>query len=188
MRSSSTKRPKPPKRGFIRNLLTFERLVTGPLAVLIYWAGLALILLIGCFAVGAAVGLALHNGESAGMVLAVPVVVGGALLVSALVLIWRALCEFYVAIFRISDDLRALRLAGEALATHPSQPAPEIKTPRPTPAPAPVSKPVDVKPAPETAAPATAISEADSKSETPLETKPDVITEAPAAKSTPLSF
>ena len=28
-------------------------------------------------------------------------------------LLWRALCEFYVAIFRISDDLRALRESGQ---------------------------------------------------------------------------
>jgi hypothetical protein len=27
-------------------------------------------------------------------------------------LLWRAICEFYVAIFRISDDLRALRDSG----------------------------------------------------------------------------
>ena len=41
--------------------------------------------------------------------LAIPVLVGGLLIVTALTLIWRGTCEFYVAIFRISDDLRSLR-------------------------------------------------------------------------------
>jgi hypothetical protein len=41
--------------------------------------------------------------------LAIPVLVGGLLVVTALTLIWRGTCEFYVAIFRISDDLRSLR-------------------------------------------------------------------------------
>jgi hypothetical protein len=31
-----------------------------------------------------------------------------------MVLLWRAFCEFYVAIFRISEDLRALRQASDA--------------------------------------------------------------------------
>jgi hypothetical protein len=29
--------------------------------------------------------------------------------VLALALLWRAMCEFFVAVFRISDDLHALR-------------------------------------------------------------------------------
>jgi hypothetical protein len=33
----------------------------------------------------------------------------------ALSLIWRASCEFYVAILRISDDLRALRANDDAV-------------------------------------------------------------------------
>ena len=46
--------------------------------------------------------------------IAVPALVAGALVVLIMALLWRALCEFYVAIFRISDDLRALREAGDA--------------------------------------------------------------------------
>jgi hypothetical protein len=34
----------------------------------------------------------------------------GALVVLALALLWRAACEFFVAVFRISDDLHALRM------------------------------------------------------------------------------
>ena len=35
-------------------------------------------------------------------------------MVGALVLMWRAFCEFYVAVFRISEDLHALRLTAQA--------------------------------------------------------------------------
>ncbi|HSZ50876.1 MAG TPA: DUF4282 domain-containing protein [Caulobacteraceae bacterium] len=34
-------------------------------------------------------------------------------------ILWRAFCEFYVAIFRISDDLAALRRAAEREANAP---------------------------------------------------------------------
>jgi hypothetical protein len=33
------------------------------------------------------------------------------LVVGALILLWRAACEFYLAVFRISDDLHAMRQA-----------------------------------------------------------------------------
>jgi hypothetical protein len=45
------------------------------------------------------------------ILIAIPVLVGGILVLGAVTLLWRAMCEFYVAIFRISDDLRALREA-----------------------------------------------------------------------------
>jgi hypothetical protein len=43
----------------------------------------------------------------------VPGLIGGLLIVLAGGLIWRAFCEFYVVIFRIGDDLAALRRAAE---------------------------------------------------------------------------
>ena len=39
---------------------------------------------------------------------------GYAWIVGALVLLWRSFCELYVAIFRLSDDLHALRKQAEA--------------------------------------------------------------------------
>ena len=93
------------------DLLTFDRLLTGPVVHLIYWAGLGLIGLMGFGLVGGAIGLALRDGTITGVLIAIPVLVGGILVLSALILLWRALCEFYVAVFRISDDLRALREA-----------------------------------------------------------------------------
>jgi hypothetical protein len=92
------------------DLLTFERLLTGPVVHIIYWCGLALISLIGFAAVGAAVGLSVR-GEGLEKLIALPALVVGALVVLGLALLWRAVCEFYVAVFRISDDLHALRQA-----------------------------------------------------------------------------
>lgn len=109
LNSPSRERPQPGHARIIFwDLLTFERLLTGPIVHVIYWCGLAIIALIGFAAVGAAVGLSIR-GEGLEKLIALPALVVGALVVLALALLWRALCEFYVAIFRISDDLHALR-------------------------------------------------------------------------------
>ncbi|MDB5453766.1 MAG: hypothetical protein JWO33_2344 [Caulobacteraceae bacterium] len=96
-------------RQFLWDLLTFDRLLTGPVVHLIYWAGLAVIVLGGFTVVGGAIGLAVKDGTLLGVALALPVLVAGLLVLAALALLWRGFCEFYVAIFRISEDLRALR-------------------------------------------------------------------------------
>lgn len=92
------------------DLLTFERLLTGPVVHIIYWCGLAFISLVGFAAVGAAVGLSIR-AEGPEKLIALPALVIGALVVLMLALLWRAVCEFFVAVFRISDDLHALRQA-----------------------------------------------------------------------------
>jgi hypothetical protein len=102
------------------DLLTFDRLIAGGIIHLIYWSGLGVIALLGFFAIGASAGLALHSG-STGWMLAVPALIGGLLVMFALSLIWRAGCEFYVAIARISDDLHALRRNDEAAAAAQAQ-------------------------------------------------------------------
>ena len=94
--------------------LAFDRMITGPVIHLVYWAGLGVIVIIAFSVVGAAIGVALREGSWAAVLLALPVLVGGLLAVFAMGLIWRAICEFYVAIFRIGDDLAALRRAAEA--------------------------------------------------------------------------
>lgn len=96
------------------DLLTFDRLVTGPVIHLIYWAGLGVVALFAFSVVGAAVGLALKEPGIGSLLLAFPVLIAGLLVAGALVLLWRAFCEFYVAIFRISEDLRALRQTSDA--------------------------------------------------------------------------
>jgi hypothetical protein len=93
--------------------MTFDRLLTGPVVHLIYWAGLAVIVLGGFTVVGGAIGLAVKDGTLLGVLLAFPVLVAGLLVLGALALLWRGFCEFYVAVFRISEDLRAMRLRQE---------------------------------------------------------------------------
>ena len=91
------------------DLLTFDRLLTGPVIHLIYWAGLAILVLLGFSVVGAAVGVALREPGMMGWILALPTLVIGFLGLAAGALVWRSFCELYVAAFRIADDLRVRR-------------------------------------------------------------------------------
>ena len=91
-----------------QDLLTFERALTQPVTILIYWAGLAMIGMVGFAAVGVAVGVALR-GAGFEVLLALPAFVFGALLVFVLALLWRGATEFYVAVFKIADELKAVR-------------------------------------------------------------------------------
>jgi energy-converting hydrogenase Eha subunit E len=114
MRPARTLRSSAQTHGLLWELLTFDRLITGPVVHLIYWAGLGVIVLMGFGVVGTAIGLALRDPNLMSFLLAIPALVVGLLITAALALLWRAVCEFYVAIFRISDDLRALRLLDES--------------------------------------------------------------------------
>ena len=105
------------------DLLTFEHLMAGRAIHLIYWAGLAIVALGGFGAIGASIGVAIRDPFPFGILLAVPVLVGGVLVMGALILLWRAFCEFYVAIFKISEDLTVLRLDVEAERKRASGPA-----------------------------------------------------------------
>src|SRR3990167_3232983 len=104
------------------DLLTFEKLMTNQVIHLIYWSGLGVIALVAFGMVGAAVGVALREESWVGVMLAIPVLVAGLLVVAALILLWRSFCELYVALFRLSDDLHAIRQATEAE---------QARTPRP---------------------------------------------------------
>ena len=121
-------------RGLIFDLLTFERMNTVPLAHLIYWLGLGVVILISFGVVGGAVGMMLRGGPIEGVLLALPVLVGGLLLCAVLGLLWRAMCEFFLAVFRVADDLHALREAMEREeAEHQRQTAAAAAAPRPQP-------------------------------------------------------
>jgi hypothetical protein len=107
-------RPRGAGQALIWDLLTFEKLMTNTVVHLIYWAGLAIIA-VGVFGfVGAAVGVAIRDPFPYGLLMAIPVAVIGFLVMAALLLLWRSFCEFYVAVFRISEDLTALREDMEA--------------------------------------------------------------------------
>jgi hypothetical protein len=95
------------------DLLTFDRLMTNSVIHLIYWSGLGIVVLGAFGTIGAAVGVGVREGSWRGVLLAIPVLVGGLLVMTALALLWRSVCEFYVAVFKISEDLRALRLLAD---------------------------------------------------------------------------
>lgn len=97
-------------------LLTFERLMTGPLIHFIYWSGLGLLAIVGFGIVGAGAGLALREGTFMGVLLSVTTAIAGLLVLCIAGLVWRAVCEFFVAIFQISDDLQAMRADRERAA------------------------------------------------------------------------
>jgi uncharacterized membrane protein len=112
------------------DLLTFDRLLTGPVIHLIYWAGLALIVLGGFGVIGGAFGVAMREEGLFGWLLAIPVAVGGFLVLAAVVLLWRSFCELYVALFRIAEDLRAIRNASDRGVSSPlSAPRPDEQRP-----------------------------------------------------------
>jgi hypothetical protein len=115
-----------PVRAFLWDLLTFDKMMTGPVTHLIYWAGLGLISLIGFSVMGGAIGLGLRDGSIAGIALAFATLIAGALVMVALILIWRGVSEFYLAVFRIAEDLRAIRIAtehGQSVTVH-AEPVP----------------------------------------------------------------
>jgi hypothetical protein len=93
------------------DFLTFDRLLTTPLIHIVYWAGLGMVTLIGFFMIGAVIGTAVREKDVPGVLLALGGIVAAALVCTILALLWRTICEFYVAVFRISEDLRALREA-----------------------------------------------------------------------------
>lgn len=111
MRPPASNPRRDPAASIFWDLLTFERLMTNQVIHLIYWAGLGVVSLVAFGTIGAAVGVALREDSIIGKLLAIPVLMGGLLVVGALVLLWRSFCELYVALFRLSDDLHAIREA-----------------------------------------------------------------------------
>jgi hypothetical protein len=113
-----------PRRSKIMDLLSLDRLMTGSLIHLVYWLGLGFIFIIGFGGIGAAVGIALREPGVMSIMAAVPALIGGVLALVVLGLLWRSFCEFYVVIFRISDDLHALRRGMETEQTQAPAAAP----------------------------------------------------------------
>ena len=99
----------------ILEFLTFERSLSRQVTLLIYWSGLGMIALVGFSLIGVAVGVALR-GDGWEVLLAIPAFVFGALLVAALILLWRGASEFYVAVFKIAEELKLVRERLDAMA------------------------------------------------------------------------
>lgn len=135
-------------RDIWHDMLTFDRLVTKPVVHIVYWAGLGLFT-IAAFAVGGVmVGTAIKDGTVWGILLSFGLTVVGWLAILIGVLAWRSVCEFYLAVMSIADDLRHLRQYQEKL----EQPAPAPAQPAPAPAAvASFAEPTAFDPAPEPA-------------------------------------
>ena len=88
-------------------------MITGPVIHLVYWCGLGVIMIAAFGVAGASIGIAVREQTLETWLLAIPALVGGLLIVLAGGLVWRAFCEFFVVIFRIGDDLAALRRVAE---------------------------------------------------------------------------
>ncbi len=117
-----------PKEIF-NSLLTFDRLVTRPIVHIVYWVGLGLFFLAAMAVLGVAVGSALHDSSPMAWLLSLPVLVGGWLGILVGILIWRAACEFYMAVLSIAEDLHILRTYQEKLEPRPT--AEQVAAPRP---------------------------------------------------------
>ena len=108
-------RPEGQDGRFFWDLLTFEKMLTGSVIHLVYWAGLGIIGIIAFGVSGAAIGVAIRDSNIfLGILLALGILGIGMLGVGVGVLLWRAFCEFYVTIFKISEDLHVLRQDVEA--------------------------------------------------------------------------
>ena len=110
------------RHGWLWSVLTFERMITGPVIHLVYWSGLGVIVIAAFGVIGASVGIVIKDHTPETILLALPAMAGGLLLVAAGGLVWRAFCEFFVVIFRIGDDLSALRAVAEEEQARPAPP------------------------------------------------------------------
>lgn len=100
-----TTRPK----DLFNSILTFDRLATRPIVHIIYWLGLALMTLMAFAVAGIAFSTAIREAMPWGILLAIGVLAIGWLSVLIGVLIWRAFCEFFMAVLSIAEDLHAIR-------------------------------------------------------------------------------
>ena len=102
-------------------------MITGPVIHLVYWSGLGVIVLAAFGVIGASLGVAIRALSERTwdtLLVVIPGLVGGLLMVLAGGLLWRAFCEFYVVIFRIGDDLSALRRVAEEEHARSAEPPP----------------------------------------------------------------
>ncbi len=88
----------------LNQFMSFDKLIGFRLIVVIYWLGLigiALATLAGIFGGLAAMGSGFLAGLGAVIFALIGAVVG--------VLFWRFICEMYLLIFRMADDVRAIK-------------------------------------------------------------------------------
>ena len=92
----------------ITRFISFDKMIGTPVIKVLYYFGLALIILWTVLSVFDAFGVITRDfGRGAGQLIGHVARGVGALL------FWRLICEFYVIFFKISDDLTAIRKNGE---------------------------------------------------------------------------
>jgi uncharacterized membrane protein (DUF485 family) len=128
-----------------RTLLTFDRLTARPIVHIVYWLGLGLFFIAAMGCVGIAVGSMIKDHTLWGILLSFGVLVVSLLMVMIGIMLWRAFCEFYMAVLSIADDLRVLRQYQEKLEPMPARPQ---AAPQPQAQPAPTVQPAASRPDP----------------------------------------
>ncbi len=111
-------------RDIWQNLFTFDRMVTGPIAHIIYWVGLGLFFVAAMGVVGISVGTAIKEGLPWGVMLALPFFIVGLLSILIGILLWRGACELFMAVMSIAEDLRYLRQFQDKMVAPQAAPQP----------------------------------------------------------------
>jgi hypothetical protein len=117
------------------NLFTFDQMLTRPIIHIVYWCGLGLLFIFALGWLGIMVGTGIKDASVMGWLLSFGLTVIGFLGLLIAVLAWRSVCEFYMAVMNIADDLRYLRQFQEKLTPQtfaaqmpPAEPAVESET------------------------------------------------------------
>jgi hypothetical protein len=122
------------------NLFTFDQLLTRPIIHIVYWCGLGLLFIFALGWLGIMVGTGIKDASIMGWLLSFGLMVVGFLGFMIAVLAWRSVCELYMAVMNIAEDLRYLRQFQEKLtpatfalpatpafaADRPAEPAPDM--------------------------------------------------------------
>ena len=119
------------------NLFTFDQLLTRPIIHIVYWCGLGLLFIFALGWLGIMAGTGIKDASVMGWLLSFGLAVVGMLGFMIAVLAWRSLCEFYMAVMNIAEDLRYLRQFQEKLtpASFTASPSPVVTQPETAPAP-----------------------------------------------------
>ncbi|MCR6658664.1 MAG: DUF4282 domain-containing protein [Asticcacaulis sp.] len=97
------------------NLFTFDQLLTRPIIHIVYWCGLGLLFIGALGWAGIMVGTGIKDASIMGWLLSFGLLVVGFLGFMIAVLAWRSVCELYMAVMNIAEDLRYLRQFQEKL-------------------------------------------------------------------------
>ena len=124
------------------NLFTFDQILTRPIIHVVYWCGLGLLFIFALGWLGIMIGTGIKDASVMGWLLSFGLIVIGFLGFLIAVLAWRSLCEFYMAVMNIAEDLRYLRQFQEKLTpqsfaapvepVEAAPPEPTVAAPEPT--------------------------------------------------------